>query len=145
MGTDLYRNKIRVRVNGILIEDSSLLMIQIHSPVTGQLVWMPPGGGLEFGESLKDCLKREFEEETGICVRVNEFLFLNELIDNSYHAVELFYRVEQTGGIMDLGSDPEHDNQSQLLKDIAWKPLSELNNLLVSPDNLIEELQQIDL
>lgn len=118
-------------------------MVQIHSPVTEQLVWMPPGGGLEFGESLEGCLEREFEEETGVQIRAGEFLFLNELIEEPYHAIELYYRVRQTGGKIILGSDPEHGNHSQLLKDVAWKPLSTLHSLSVSPDNLVEELDQL--
>lgn len=142
MSGELYQNRIRVRVNGILIQSSSILMVQIHSPVTNQLVWMPPGGGLEFGESLESCLEREFEEETGARISTGEFLFLNELIEAPYHAIELFYRVRQTGGIITLGSDPEHETNSQLLKAVEWKPLSTLSSLPVSPANLSEELKR---
>ena len=116
-------------------------MVQVHSPVTNELVWMPPGGGLEFGETLEVCLEREFREETGARIEVGEFLFLNELIEDPYHAVELFYRVRQTGGEVRLGSDPEHYSHSQLLKAVEWKPVAELLSLEVSPENLLPQLE----
>ncbi len=118
-------------------------MVQVHSPVTNEPVWMPPGGGLEFGETLEDCLKREFREETGAEIEVGEFLFLNELIDDPYHAVELFYRVRQTGGEIRLGSDPEHSNHSQVLKAVEWKPVAGLPTLKVSPENLLQQLEPL--
>ena len=118
-------------------------MVQVHSPVTNELVWMPPGGGLEFGETLEDCLEREFREETGARIEVGEFLFLNELIEDPYHAVELFYKVRQIGGEIRLGSDPEHDAHSQLLKAVAWKPVAELRKLKVSPEKLLHQLEPL--
>ena len=144
MNVEAYQNKIRIRVNGILVENSSILLVQIHSPVTEQRVWMPPGGGLEFGESLEDCLEREFKEETGAIITTEEFLFLNELIEEPYHAIELYYRVKKRGGKISLGADPEHDDHSQLLKAVEWKPISSLNTLKLSPEKLIEELDRID-
>ena len=144
MGGELYRNKVRVRVSGILVQSSSILLVKVHSPVTNELVWMPPGGGLEFGESLEECLEREFLEETGARIKVGEFLFLNELIDDPYHAVELYYKVRQTGGKIMLGTDPEHDSHSQLLEAIEWKHVSTLPNIPVSPGNLVQKLELLD-
>lgn len=144
MSDELYRNKIRVRVNGILVQSSSILLVQVHSPVSDELVWMPPGGGLEFGEPIEACLKREFLEETGIRIRVENLLFLNELIKEPFHAIELFYKVSKTGGKIRLGSDPEHEPESQILKDIKWIPLSSLDDLEVSPAQLLQKIEQFD-
>lgn len=144
MSDELYRNIIRVRVNGILVQSSSILLVQIHSPISDELVWMPPGGGLEFGESMEKCLEREFYEETGIYIRVENFLFLNELIEEPYHALEIFYKVTQTGGKIRLGSDPEHDSDSQLLKDVKWIPISTLDEFNISPDQIIQKLEQFE-
>lgn len=143
MSEDIYRNKVRVRVNGILVQSSCILMVRIKSPVTGDLVWMPPGGGLEFGETLDKCLIREFREETGLHVITDEFLFLDELVEESFHAVELYFKVTQTGGKVKLGKDPEHDSDSQVINDIQWVPLSSLSNLTVAPKKLIANLDQI--
>lgn len=36
--------------------------------------WQIPGGGLEFGESIKDCLHRELKEETGLDLKIVKLL-----------------------------------------------------------------------
>lgn len=143
MAEDRYRNKVRVRVNGILVQSSSILLVRIKSPVTDNYIWMPPGGGLEFGETLYECLIREFREETGLHVKIDEFLFVDELIEESFHAVELYYKVTQTGGKEKLGKDPELDPASQIIDDIQWMPISSLPNLAVAPKKLIANLDQI--
>ncbi|MDZ7689989.1 MAG: NUDIX domain-containing protein [Balneolaceae bacterium] len=70
MPNSTYKGRIRIRVNGLLVKDNALLMVRMRSPVTNQQVWMPPGGGLQFKESMEACLKREFLEETGLQVEV---------------------------------------------------------------------------
>lgn len=101
---------------------------------------MPPGGGLEFGEDVESCLKREFREETGLEVDIKDFQFINELIRPPFHALELYYRVKQTGGSLQLGSDPEHDAGSQLLKEVKWMSLSRLSEIPLAPERLKDYL-----
>lgn len=139
-----YRNRVRIRVSGILVKASSILLVRVKSPVTDRFVWMPPGGGLEFGETLHQCLVREFLEETGLNIEAEEFLFINELVKKPYHAVELFYRVRETGGSLKLGIDPEHDSDSQIIHDIQWMPLSSLPNISFSPEKLLTHLKLHD-
>lgn len=141
MSGDIYHNKVRVRVNGVLLRSSSVLLVEIQSPARNEPVWMPPGGGLEFGESLHGCLAREFHEETGLKVEAEEFLFLNEFIEGSIHAVELYFKVTQTGGHLKLGSDPEHNDNSQIIKDIKWVPVASLHNFHIAPEKLTSYLK----
>lgn len=137
-----YRHKIRVRVNGLLIRHSAILMVQLHSPVRDELVWMPPGGGVEFGEPLEACLKREFLEETGLRVEVQSLQFINELVEPPFHAVELYFEVREIGGVLKLGNDPEHESSDQLLKDIRWIPFASLPDCSIAPAKLRDYLAQ---
>lgn len=134
--SDPYKGRLRVRVCGILLQEDEILLVHMQSPANQKLIWMPPGGGLEFGERLENCLKREFREETGLEVEVQDHLFVNEFINPPIHAIELYYRVEQVGGSLKLGSDPEHGRQDQLLHEVAWIPLSSLSALPVVPEKL---------
>ena len=54
-----FGNRLRVRVNGILIENERILMVKhVGLGETGYL-WAPPGGGIEFGTSAPQNLERE--------------------------------------------------------------------------------------
>jgi 8-oxo-dGTP diphosphatase len=75
----VYGNKVRVRACGIVIRDNSLLMVN-HLGLTKGNFWCPPGGGVEFGQSVEDTLIKEFLEETGLNIRCGQFLFGCEYI-----------------------------------------------------------------
>jgi len=123
---ELFGNRIRVRVCGVCMEEGKLLLIK-HSSV-GELgyLWAPPGGGVEFGESLGDCLVREFKEETGLEIEVGDFLFLNEFIELPLHAIELFFLVRIKSGTLVLGIDPEMGKHTQLIQELKFWSLEEL-------------------
>lgn len=138
-----YKNIVRVRACGLLLREGNILLMQLHSPVTDQLVWMPPGGGVEFRETTRECLVREFREETGLEIKVGAFCFFNEMIHPPFHAVELFYRVFETGGVLFTGADPEYDSSSQLLKKVQWVPTKKLRHLKVAPPDLSDEIEKM--
>ena len=121
-----YTGQLRVRVCGILLQDKKILVVR-HERIAGSYhLWSPPGGGLTFGEKVKDCLVREFEEETGLVVQPKRFLFMQEFIKEPLHAIELFFEVKAIGGELKTGSDPELATDKQLIKTVAFKTLAEL-------------------
>jgi 8-oxo-dGTP diphosphatase len=136
MEVHTYGGRIRVRVSGLLEKDGSVLLVEVHSPVAGERIWTPPGGGLEFGESLEACLRREYREETGLEIEVQGLRFINELLEPPFHALEFYFEVQQTGGILQLGADPEHDMHQQYLHDIGWIPIEKLNEVRLAPPGL---------
>ena len=131
-----YSHKVRVRVNGLLVRDRELLLVKLRHPTRDGFVWMPPGGGVEYGESMEQALKREFLEETGIQIQVGPLRYIHEFIAPPLHAVEFYYDCTQAGGRMALGSDPEHSGQDQLLEDIRYVALADLHELPVVPEHL---------
>jgi 8-oxo-dGTP diphosphatase len=55
----LYRVAVRV----LIVSDDKMLAV---NEVDGGDWWAIPGGGVDYGESLKDCLLREIGEEIGV-------------------------------------------------------------------------------
>jgi 8-oxo-dGTP diphosphatase len=58
-----------------------------------------PGGGLEFGEGTRDCLKREFLEEMNLKVEVTDHLYTTDFFQMSafnpeHQIISIYYRVE---------------------------------------------------
>ncbi len=109
-----FGGKVRVRACGILIKEDAVLLLKHKGIGKKGYLWAPPGGGVEFKATIEQTLKREFKEECGIEIKVKDFLFLNEFIEDPLHAIELFYRVEQVSGVINIGNDPETDGASFL-------------------------------
>ena len=55
---------LTLRVYGILLHNGHVLVSD--ESIKGRHITKFPGGGLEFGEGLKDCLIREIREEIGV-------------------------------------------------------------------------------
>lgn len=136
----LYQNKVRVRVAGLLQRSDKILLVKLHSPVIDREIWLPPGGGVEFGESLHQAVKREFKEETGLIISVGKLRHINELIEGKYHALEFFFDVfADDNADFAMGTDPEHSPDDQILKDIHFFSQNELTQLFVKPDFILHQ------
>lgn len=114
----------RVRTCGLLMEGDGLLMVN-HRGLYGHDFWAPPGGGLEFGNSVPANLKREFLEECGLEIEPADFRFACNVVRPKLHAVELFYRVTRTGGRLTKGTDPEYGNH-QIITDVRFISIEEI-------------------
>jgi 8-oxo-dGTP pyrophosphatase MutT (NUDIX family) len=73
---------ITVRVYGILIDATHGLLVSDEF-IRGNYYTKLPGGGLEFGEGTRDCLVREFKEETGLDVTIGNHIYTTDFYQPS--------------------------------------------------------------
>jgi len=67
--------RIRIIALGVMRRaDGKMLLEKGHDAVKGETFYRPMGGGVEFGETGRAALTREFLEETGCAVEVADFL-----------------------------------------------------------------------
>ena len=66
--------KPRVKVIVTLFNTREVLLAEGIDPQTREPFYVPIGGGLEFGETLLDCARREVLEETGCLLNKIDFL-----------------------------------------------------------------------
>ena len=124
-----FSGKVRVRACGILVKDGKILLLRHRSIGPRGYLWSPPGGGVLFGQSLHETLRREFLEETNLIVDVGEYLFTNEHIDNQHHAIELFFTVKHCSGRLKLGIDPELNPSDQILTEAKFLSYQDIEQI----------------
>ncbi len=127
--TDIYGSRVRVRVCGLCWKDEKILMVR-HKSLKADGFWAPPGGGIDFNQSIEETLQREFLEETGLLVNPGVFRFGCEFIQSPLHAIELFYNIDQSRGSVRNGHDPE----IQLIEEVKYLSVEELK--AIPKDNL---------
>lgn len=125
---ELYGGKVRVRACGMCWQGNALVLVN-HRGLGSPDFWSPPGGGIEFGETAEATVIREFKEETGLEVAVENFLFACEYIDLPLHAVELFFQVTLIGGTLGTGNDPEMNANEQIIQDVRFWSYPALQNM----------------
>ena len=123
----IYGNKVRVRACGLCWNENRLLLVN-HKGITSGNFWAPPGGGIEFGQSITETLKKEFREETGITVEPRHFLFGCEFIEKPIHSIELFYAVDHVSGRVKTGFDPE----VQIIEDVRFMSAEDIRNVAIA-------------
>jgi len=129
---EAYTGRVRIRVCGLLVQDDTLLLTSHRGLLPDDApFWSPPGGGWQFGETIQDCLRREFLEETGLVITVGRFLHLHEYQSSDLQALELFFEVlpEDSTAVPLLGQDPEHAQEAQLLTALAFMKPQQLIQL----------------
>lgn len=76
----MNENTIRVG-SAVIIENNKgeiLLAKSNKEPVKGY--WVIPGGGIKFGEKIRDAVIREIKEEIGLDIKLTNFVTTYELI-----------------------------------------------------------------
>ena len=71
-----------IRVYGLLITDERKVVVS-DEYIRGNYFTKFPGGGLEFGEGTRDCLKREFKEEMDLDVEVGDHIYTTDYFQMS--------------------------------------------------------------
>ncbi|HOY95805.1 MAG TPA: NUDIX hydrolase [Catalimonadaceae bacterium] len=124
-----FVQKVRVRVCGLLVEDDQIWLVRHEGLGPLGYFWSPPGGGVEFGETVEETLKREFMEETSLEIECLRFVTFHEHIDSRFHALELFFEVRKIAGSPALGTDPELTGREAMMTDLRLFGREELSTM----------------
>ena len=132
-------NRFTIRVYGILMDENKRILLSDEF-IRGDYFTKFPGGGLELGEGTRDCLQREFKEETGLDVIIDDHFYTTDYFQQSAFnpndqiiSVYYFVHAEDLNNLqvktklfdfeMHQISDPK--GQSEVLRWIDWNALTE--------------------
>jgi len=111
-----------IGVGAVIVEGGRVLLVRRDTePLRGE--WSVPGGMLELGEKLRDGVRREALEETGVRVEPGEVLdvfdsiFTDGLGKTQYHYALIDYLCRVISGEAQAGSD---------VSDVRWVSLEAL-------------------
>lgn len=115
-------NRFNVRVYGLLIHQNSFLILNEY--YAGEILNKLPGGGVELGEGLIDCLKRELKEELNLNLKKAEHFYTQEHFEPSKfrdneQLLTIYYSIK-VENITDL------QVLDQSIQELHWIPMQEL-------------------
>lgn len=135
------------RVAGICIQNGKVLL---QKP-TNDTTYAFPGGHVEFGETNKQTLIREYQEEIGVDITVNDLKWVGEVFFpwgyKSCHQICLYYMIDiKSNNIplegMFIGKEKIEGRKSDL--EFHWVNIDELNTIEVYPTNAVELMNKIN-
>lgn len=68
---------------GVIVTSEGRVLLLKRQGSHGEGTWAPPGGHLEYGESIEECARRETLEETGVVIGNVRFLALTNDVMSS--------------------------------------------------------------
>ena len=120
-----------IRVYAIIISNEWLLLSRER--IQGKWIVKFPGGGLEFGEGTRDCLRRELKEELGLDSEILDHYYTTDFFQPSaFHpsptqVLSIYYMaaLKQTNLLKTV--DPKSHEEG-----VFWVQLSELSEAEVT-------------
>ena len=90
-------NNFSVRTYAICEQNNKILALYEYHK--GNIYCKLPGGGVEFGEGILDCLHREFLEELNVKIEIVEHLYTQEhfvesIVDDGRQLLLIYYIVK---------------------------------------------------
>jgi 8-oxo-dGTP diphosphatase len=117
-----------IRVYGIAIKNGRIL---ISTELGGDHAFTKfPGGGLEPGEGIADCLVREWKEEMNATIEVNDLFYVNEFYQPSafnpaQQIISFYYNVSLVSDELLFKSIEKRWNKEYLIE-FRWESMQEL-------------------
>ena len=113
-------HRFNIRVYGLLINEQKQVLVS-DELIRGSYITKFPGGGLEFGEGTRDCLKREFMEEMNLNVSIGQHIYTTDYFQMSafnpeHQIISIYYFANALEEIKVPLRDKPFDFDEQQLK-----------------------------
>lgn len=128
-------NRFNIRTYALCIENQKVLAL--FESYAGEKLIKFPGGGLEFGESLLECLHREFREELNLEIDILEHFYTQEdFLVSKFRANEQLLTIYYLAKIKNLEDLKILENS---IDNVRWIDLSETCPFNLPIDRIVFE------
>ena len=125
MAETKVRKRIRPGIKALIVNDGKLLMIKER--VRGEVIYDFPGGGMDFGETVKETLRREVKEEISLEIEIGQILGVWSFMisDASVQILCIGYQCKaKNPNEIDMSHNPAAED----IFDYQWLPIEEVLN-----------------
>lgn len=127
----MNENVIECISRGVLVRDGKVLLCK---PKSGKYTYLP-GGHIEFGETSRQALVREIQEELGMDMKAGELLGVHEnsfVQDGQPHCeINLIYRLECDATMASPASQEDWI-------EFEWRDITDLGNANLLPREMAQ-------
>ena len=124
--------KTIIRCRAIILHEGKLLVVKHLAENT---YYVLPGGHLDWGEDLKECMSRELEEELGIKGDVGRLFYINNYVsDNTGYtgkntqSIEFFFEIKNSADYAKI--DRPIGTHADEIYEIKWVGKDDSINIL---------------
>lgn len=130
-------NHFNIRVYGLLVKEQKVLICE--EEFHGKNLFKFPGGGVEYGEGIKEALIRECVEEMGAVIEIGELIyftdyFIQSAFDERDQLISFYYFIH-TGEEIPTTKDEHH---------FSWISIDQKNpDFLIKPGFTFPQDQKV--
>jgi ADP-ribose pyrophosphatase YjhB (NUDIX family) len=126
----------RQSCRAIIFKDNKLVVM--YREKAGRVYFTFPGGGLEQGETLTDCVVRECKEEFGIDIKPIKQVYTYE----NQKTLQHFFLCKWIGGEFGTGQGEEFEVAGTDIYIPSFMPVDKMQNLPLMPPEVAHVLAQ---
>lgn len=130
------KEKFIICSRGIILYEGKLLVVK-HAKDAN--FYALPGGHLDWGEGVKECLERELIEELGVMPEIGRLLYVNTFIDtNNIQPMEFFFEI--INGKDYLNIEKLTRSHAHELAEIYW--INPTDSIKILPKKFAEDFKE---
>ena len=124
----------RIAAGGLIFSNDKVLLVRYPSHQKSSFL-AAPGGGLEEQENIEQAIIREVKEETGLIVKPNSVVMIEDLIYNKFKMIKIWMTCDIIEGVITKTQGAVDEG----IIGVGWYNKEQLENETVFPSILLEQ------
>lgn len=106
----------RITARGLIYKDGKVFAVRQKDYATGQPkdFWCLPGGKLDDGESISDCMSREIQEELGVKPEIGNLLYVQQFKDDDKQAIDFIFHITNADAFQHIDLSSTSHGEAEL-------------------------------